>query len=217
MHKSTHTHEFKAPINRIKGLVQILCTDPSLTPHDRTSIKGLIDTNTHRLQRSAESLLLYFTWDPQTIQRETLDTEEIKETLVDLIASAKFNHKASVDTVINGSAQSQTIDKEWWWLAADHLLSNAFKFSADQHIQITLVSATEGLTLIVEDKGKGMMQLEKATTAFWQESEGLNRTKSGLGLGLTITDSIAKAHGGTLVLKSQPGAGMKAELFLPSA
>lgn len=217
MRKSTHTHEFKAPINRIKGLVQILCTDPSLTPHDRTAIKGLIDTNTNRLQRSAESLLLYFTWEDQEINRGLLNVSDLEKELPEHITAARFSHKAEVHTHINCSTDSLEIDLEWWWLAIDHLLSNAFKFSVNGDISIALKANTKGVTFEIQDKGIGMRSVSKATEAFWQESAGLNRMNSGLGLGLTLTHRIAVAHGGNLHLHSQPGAGCTATLFLPSA
>jgi two-component system sensor histidine kinase BaeS len=42
------------------------------------------------------------------------------------------------------------------------------------------------------------------------------REQGGLGLGLSICQMIAEAHGGTIALSTPPGGGTRVELVLPA-
>ncbi|MBI2059957.1 MAG: hypothetical protein HYT87_09325 [Nitrospirae bacterium] len=70
----------------------------------------------------------------------------------------------------------------------------------------------DGLHLQVSDQGKGMSEdeLNRATEPFFTTKE------EGLGLGLAISHSIVRAHGGTLELRSEAGKGTTATVILPT-
>jgi CheY-like chemotaxis protein len=69
--------------------------------------------------------------------------------------------------------------------------------------------------LSVEDKGEGMDErpLPRATEPFFT-TKGIGK---GTGLGLSMVHGLAEQSGGTLILKSKPGVGTTAELWLPAA
>jgi len=71
------------------------------------------------------------------------------------------------------------------------------------------------LRLTVEDSGEGMSEevLARATEPFFT-TKGIGK---GTGLGLSMVHGMAAQMGGRLVLKSKPGAGTVAEIWLPAA
>jgi signal transduction histidine kinase len=71
------------------------------------------------------------------------------------------------------------------------------------------------ICLSIEDKGEGMDErtLRRATEPFFT-TKGIGK---GTGLGLSMVHGLAEQSGGTLVLKSKPGVGTTAELWLPAA
>jgi len=71
----------------------------------------------------------------------------------------------------------------------------------------------------IEDRGQGIepSQLQRLLQPFEQGDEALTRSSAGLGLGLAITQLLARAMNGKLRLRSSVGAGFKATLVLPSA
>jgi signal transduction histidine kinase len=75
-----------------------------------------------------------------------------------------------------------------------------------------------GLILTVADTGIGMAadQLQRVFEPFIQLDAGLSRRHNGVGLGLTLSRAIAEAHGGRVVLSSEPGEGTVASLILPA-
>jgi signal transduction histidine kinase len=69
----------------------------------------------------------------------------------------------------------------------------------------------------VDDEGPGLPvdRMEEAFEPFVRLEPSRSSQTGGLGLGLAIARSIAKAHGGTLTLANRPGGGLRAELRLP--
>jgi two-component system cell cycle sensor histidine kinase PleC len=100
-----------------------------------------------------------------------------------------------------------------------HLLSNANKFTAEGGRILVLARATAdgSLTIAIADTGVGMTheQIVLAMKPFAQVQGHLTRTQEGAGLGLPISLGIARLHGGSLFLDSQPGAGTTAVITLP--
>jgi PAS domain S-box-containing protein len=102
-----------------------------------------------------------------------------------------------------------------------NLLGNALKFTPPGgRIVVTGErDATGGLRLAVKDTGIGIAKahIAKVLEPFWQVDSGLNRRQDGTGLGLPLTKHLIEAHGGSLHLSSEPGAGTIATVSLPAA
>jgi PAS domain S-box-containing protein len=71
-----------------------------------------------------------------------------------------------------------------------------------------------GMSVLVEDEGKGINDAHKAkiTDPFFTT----NRDNGGLGLGLSISSTIVAAHGGTLTFQDRNGGGTRARIFFPT-
>ncbi|MCB1275516.1 response regulator [Prosthecobacter sp.] len=70
-----------------------------------------------------------------------------------------------------------------------------------------------GLAIEVEDKGEGISadHLPHIFEPYFSTRKADNAT----GLGLTVCESIAKAHGGSLTVSSEPGKGTTVRFYLP--
>jgi len=87
-----------------------------------------------------------------------------------------------------------------------NLLKNAIKFTGENG-SITISSsneASQSLTICVTDTGIGIEpeMMQRIFNRFEQGDRSFQRRYGGLGLGLTISKSLAEAHGGTLVATS---------------
>lgn len=84
-----------------------------------------------------------------------------------------------------------------------NLINNSLQAKADA-LKISLQLQTgEGVTIQIEDNGSGLSEeaRRQAFTPFFT-------TKAqGTGLGLTVVQAVAKAHGGQVILDSSPGQG----------
>jgi two-component system OmpR family sensor kinase len=82
-------------------------------------------------------------------------------------------------------------------------------------VAVRLDQVTGGVLLEVADAGPGMSEQDTAR-AFDRFHRGADRAGSGgSGLGLSIVQAIAAAHGGQATLESWPGGGTRVRIWLP--
>jgi len=98
-----------------------------------------------------------------------------------------------------------------------NLASNAVRYTPPGG-QVTIsAGAQDGEVWVrVSDNGPGISSEDQARIflPFYRGDQG-RRIKDGMGLGLSIANDLAKAHGGRIELESAPGAGSQFTLWLP--
>ena len=112
-------------------------------------------------------------------------------------------------------ADDVTLDTARFKQCLNNLLSNAAKFTerGRVHLHVTADVITETdetkITAIVADTGQGMSAevQGKLFTPFLQADSTMTRKHGGSGLGLTITQSLARMMGGDVVMMSSQGRG----------
>ena len=100
------------------------------------------------------------------------------------------------------------------------LLHNAIKYTPAGGTVIVRTRAMPGaLNLIVEDTGIGITAeaIARLGKPFEQTEQGLKDGMRGSGLGLAIAQSLVDLHGGTMRIRSRPGAGTMVLVQLPNA
>jgi signal transduction histidine kinase len=87
-----------------------------------------------------------------------------------------------------------------------NLIGNALRFTPEGG-RITVRARREGnaVGFAVSDTGKGILpeHLPRLFDRYWQAKS----SREGAGLGLPIAKGIVEAHGGRILVESQPGAG----------
>ena len=76
---------------------------------------------------------------------------------------------------------------------------------------------TPAVVLDVEDDGPGMSadQAQRVFERFYRADQARNRASGGTGLGLAIVAGLVAAHGGTVSVRTAPGAGADFQVRLP--
>jgi signal transduction histidine kinase len=97
----------------------------------------------------------------------------------------------------------------------DNLLENAVKFGGRARARVY----REGGNAIVEieDDGPGIPteDFERVFEPFYRREPSRSRQTGGIGLGLAVVRSVARAHGGDAVLINRQGGGLTARVQLP--
>ncbi len=99
-----------------------------------------------------------------------------------------------------------------------NLISNAYRYSKPQgHIAVTLKAQENQALLSVADDGIGIEKEAQAQIfrRFYQADP--SRSSGGAGLGLSMVAEIARFHGGTVAVESEPGVGSTFTVALPMA
>jgi signal transduction histidine kinase len=98
--------------------------------------------------------------------------------------------------------------------AIRNLIENAVRYGDRARVRLT--KDAEQINVIVEDDGPGIPEnaMEQVFTPFFRLEHSRNRQTGGVGLGLSIARTIARQHGGDIVLSNMP-KGLRAVITLP--
>jgi two-component system OmpR family sensor kinase len=97
----------------------------------------------------------------------------------------------------------------------NNLLENAVKFGCEAHVR---VYPEPGLAVVeIDDNGPGLPEaaLEKVFEPFYRHEGSRSRKTGGIGLGLAVVRTVARAHGGDATLLNRECGGMTARVELP--
>jgi signal transduction histidine kinase len=100
-----------------------------------------------------------------------------------------------------------------------NLLDNAYKYSEAGRLVVLRAQARNGSVLFsVQDHGIGIAarDTKKIFDPFYQVDQRLSRKGGGCGLGLSIVQSIVRAHHGSVSVESEPGRGSTFSISLPA-
>lgn len=96
-----------------------------------------------------------------------------------------------------------------------NLIENALRYAHE--VQLHVSDAHDFLSISVRDRGPGIPpdQISRVLEPFYRVEHSRNASSGGVGLGLSIAQTVAHAHGGQLLLRNLPGGGLEATLKLP--
>lgn len=97
------------------------------------------------------------------------------------------------------------------------LLDNAIKYTGDdKKITVSLLSAAGSVKIKIKDNGIGIKKenLPYIFDRFWRAET--SRHQKGLGLGLSLAETIVHLHKGTINVESEPGRGTEFCITLPT-
>ena len=110
------------------------------------------------------------------------------------------------------------VDREAIARSLLNLVNNALKYSKDKKfIGVSLYRSNRSINLEVRDRGIGIPpnEQEKIFEKFYRCGDPLVHNVKGSGLGLSLVRHIARAHGGDVLVESEPEKGSKFTIALP--
>src|SRR5262249_43596130 len=109
------------------------------------------------------------------------------------------------------------VDRDMWEKVVSNLLSNAFKFTFEGGVTVTLQVVEGAAELRVCDTGVGIPE-DQRTRVFerFHRLEGTQgRTYEGTGIGLALLQELIKLHGGKVRVESGVGDGSTFIVMIP--
>ena len=102
------------------------------------------------------------------------------------------------------------VDREMWERIVLNLVSNAFKFTFEGEIRVTLARDGGEAVLTVADTGTGIAadDLANLFERFNRVRGARSRTHEGSGIGLALVEELARLHGGSVRAEQRARAGL---------
>ena len=197
-------HDIKTPITIIKGNAELL-NESELCEEDKEFARYIIN-NTDKIEKYVEILMDISKSDMGEYKlNENIKTDEILDELKSELYMLCSLKDIKVVTNVNYKTKSFISNKELLMRAIINIISNAVDYSPTNSEIEFVVSENEGmLTFTIRDSGMGFSEngLINATNQFYMEASERKVGKH-YGMGLYIAESVARKHGGFVILKNR--------------
>ncbi|MCB0209348.1 MAG: HAMP domain-containing protein [Anaerolineae bacterium] len=209
------SHELRTPLTAIRGNVDLLRRGAANDPDELAEALGIIDGELDRMSRIVADLLLLSQADAGLSLR--LETVELDTVILEVYRQARVI--ANGITIQLGHEDQAIVqgDPDRLKQLLINLMTNAIKHTPyDGSISLSLYRDKDWVRVTVEDTGRGIAPtaLPHIFERFYQAADSENQ--AGSGLGLSIAQWIAKAHGGQITVTSELGIGSTFTLWLPN-
>lgn len=211
------SHELRTPLTSIAGFAQTLSASwNSLTQEEVTEFLGYISMQSTYLGDLVEDILVIPRLEAGRLRfnEDVFDLGTMIEEVAFLIFPPGGGREASVSIPHGVRAHADAIRVQQ---VVRNLLENARKYGGDQ-ILVEGLTHGEQYVVVVSDNGPGVP--DNSTNSifehFEQVSKGDSRSSSGIGLGLPIARSLARAMGGDVWYERRFPTGSRFCFSLPS-
>lgn len=214
------SHEFRTPLTLMLGPLHVLLEQESVSSSTRRELE-MLERNTGRLLKLVNNLL-----DVSRLEARKLEARLEPVDLAALTADIAGTFRSSIEggglefTVeCPPLSRYYQVDPEMWEKIVSNLLSNAFKFTLEGGIRLSLVEEPEGPILSIGDTGSGIEagDVPHLFDRFHRTQTVLARSHEGTGIGLSLVDELSRLLGGAVSVQSEPGVGSLFTVQLPTA
>ncbi|HYP27575.1 MAG TPA: ATP-binding protein [Blastocatellia bacterium] len=209
---SNVSHEFRTPLTLMLGpLEDVLAKgDDGLPPEDREQI-AVAHRNSLRLLKLVNTLLDFSRIEAGRVQAsyEPCDLSALTSDLASVFRSTV--ERAGIRYVVDCPPLPEHVyvDCEMWEKVVLNLLSNAFKFTFEGRIEVSMHSSGEAAEMVVRDTGIGIPpeEMPNLFERFHRVEGARGRSLEGTGIGLALVQELVRLHGGSVRVESDYGRG----------
>ena len=211
---SSVSHELRTPLTSIIGFVE-LCQAESLS-QDVSGYLDRIHHNAWRLHHLVEDLLAAADKDTRLESPRLVDLAALLDPVLASVAVLARDGGVSVEGSVT---ETQVLgDAKRLEQVLVNLVANAVKYTPSGGQVRVEIGHDDGWAHIrVSDTGIGIApeETDRLFDRFYRSASARSSPVPGIGLGLSITREIVRAHGGTVSVTSEVGFGSTFEVKLP--
>ncbi|WP_155056520.1 sensor histidine kinase [Streptomyces blattellae] len=210
------SHELRTPLAINRTLLEVHLSDPNAPVELQQLGKTLLSTN-ERSEQLVEGLLLLARSDNQIVERGPVDLAEVASQAVDQVhAEAQAN-----GVEIRGEQKSAVVQGNGVLLEriALNLVQNAVRYNVpeDGWVEVSTEVQHGQAVLVVTNTGPVVpaYEIDNLFEPFRRLRTERTGSDKGVGLGLSIARSVARAHGGHIMAQPREGGGLVMRVTLP--
>ncbi len=210
------SHELRTPLAINRTLLEVQLSDPAAPVELQQLGRTLLATN-ERSEQLVEGLLLLARSDNQLVERKPVDLAEVATRAVDQTrgeAEAKGVELRGecVPAVVQGNGV--LLER-----IALNLVQNAVRYNVKEDGWVEVTTAVEHgeAVLLVSNTGPVVpaYEIDNIFEPFRRLRTERTGSDKGVGLGLSIARSVARAHGGRIIAEPREGGGLVMRVTLP--
>ncbi len=218
------SHELQNPLSALDGFIALLATDATHLSAESNSYIQQIDRLAKRMQYLVADFLnisrieadrpLFMRWETVHIDR----LQRLTGNIIELQRRDAPSHNLTTD--ILNELPPLRADRHKLEEILTNLISNAIKFSPQGGtVQVAARTEDDFVRISVSDQGIGIsdQQMPHLFQRFRRLHENEQKRVSGTGVGLFLCKHLVEAHGGTIEVQSEPGAGSTFSFTIPIA
>lgn len=220
------SHELRTPMNGVLGIAELL-RDTQMTSMQRSYINTLQDSGRHLLDVINDILDFSKLAEGKVqLRREVFSMRDLADDIHSIFALQAERRGLHYSVTASGTEPLLVGDPTWLRQILINLVGNAFKFTEQGHVAVTIDMTPEGdrlqrVRVDVSDSGSGMQAADqdKLFQPFSQLDSATHHRREGTGLGLAICRQLVDLMGGDIGVDSAPGEGSRfwLTLILPEA
>jgi signal transduction histidine kinase len=218
LHKGL-AHDLRGPLASIKGLAQMVQRITTLDEVPTQFIQRIVDSSDRVLALADEILDVALVAPASQLQHAQCDLESAVSRAIADLRGAALVKSIDLKLAINGTPYQIRGDSSRLHRSVLNLIDNAIKYSPDEtQISVILSFGDEQVTIQIRDDGPGIPEeeLPRIFDKYFRGTHGEHTTKSGIGLGLSMVEATAKAHGGEVTVRNADGGGAEFTIALPA-
>jgi signal transduction histidine kinase len=210
------SHELRTPLAINRTLLEVHLSDPGAPVELQQLGRTLLATN-ERSEQLVEGLLLLARSDNQIVERKPVDVAEVAERAVDQ-TRAEAEEKG---VEIRGERAPAVLQGNGVLLEriALNLVQNAVRYNVPEGgwVEVTTELLHGEAVLTVSNTGPVVpaYEIDNIFEPFRRLRQERTGSDKGVGLGLSIARSVARAHGGRIIAEPREGGGLIMRVTLP--
>jgi DNA-binding NtrC family response regulator/signal transduction histidine kinase len=217
---SNVSHEFRTPLALMLGpLEEVLAEARERLRPDSHEQLITVRRNALRLLKLVNTLLDFSRIEAGRVRAvyEPTDLGQVTSEIASVFRSAMENAGLRFSVECLPIAEPVYVDRDMWEKVVSNLLSNAFKFTFDGSVAVTLNAIDGAVQLQVRDTGVGIPedQRERVFERFHRIEGTRARTFEGTGIGLAFVQELVRLHGGDVRVESALGRGSTFTVTVP--
>ena len=210
------SHELRTPLAINRTLLEVHLSDPGAPVELQQLGKTLLATN-ERSELLVEGLLLLARSDNQIVERKPVDLAEVAGQAIDQVHA----EAESKGVEVRGTREAAVVQGNGVLLEriALNLVQNAVRYNVAGQGWVEVATAVENgqAVLVVTNTGPVVpaYEVDNLFEPFRRLRTERTGSDKGVGLGLSIARSVARAHGGHISAQPREGGGLVMRVTLP--
>ncbi len=216
---SNLSHEFRTPLTLMLGPLEESLAHADALPASELDRVRIVHRNSLRLLKLVNSLLDFSRIEAGRMQAsfQPTDLAEFTADLASNFRSATERAGLRLEIDCPTLRERVFVDRDMWEKIVLNLLSNAFKFTFEGSIRVTIRETADHAVLTVEDTGTGIpdSEVSRLFERFHRVHGARGRSFEGSGIGLALVKELVEQHHGTIEAESVLDRGSTFTVSIP--